>query len=343
MVSREPRAVTLQKAVESLATVGRTVPRGDLDIVFDDAAALILNGQGEVSGVDATVRVFRRGRELQVDPHRICVNPPLFVPDGTTRTEQRMLHGQEITVIVPVYREDPVEAYLTWLRESIEEKPAPRGFRTRGTVTTFYAPTDNGFIDSSSATYATARNGSGFYVSSTDDPTHGYTRSGDYFLDMAFVRFDTSSIGDTDSIDDVDLSLYGVTSDFMTIPEITLEVRSGYTWSGSGVTSADWRTTAQFTALTRVATMAPASWTNSGYNLYTEDGTNFRSAINKTGYTELTLCTDKHAAGTAPTDVEYATFRNATATGTTNDPKLVVTHTAAAGGVTPRMALMGVG
>lgn len=311
---------------------GTRITRGPLTIEFDDAPRIIENRAAVGVAIDATVRVFRDGRELRVDPHRICVNPPILVPDGTVTVEKRSLHGLEIEVEVPGYREDPVEAYLRWLIESIEEKPAENGFRTRGTVTTVYAGADNGFIDSNDATYSTARSGSGFYVSSSDDPTHGYTfTAGQYYLDMAFIRFDTSSIGDSDTIDDVDLSLWGVVSDFDITPDITLEARTGYTWSGSGVTSADWRNGTQYAALTRVATFNPSGWSNSAYNLYTEDGTNFRSAINKTGYTEITMSCAAHASGTAPVEVEYATFRNASASGTTNDPKLVVTHTAGGG------------
>lgn len=330
------KAALIRDRAASLGLVkGTRLTRDGLTIEFDDAPRVIQNRAGVGTAIDAMVRVFdSRGRELQVDPHRICINPPILVPDGTFTLEKRALHGIEYEARVPNLVEDPEEAYLRWLVATITETPAAKGFRTRGTVTTFFASTDNGFIDSSSATYATARDGGGsFYVSSTDNPTMGYTTSaGQYFLDMAFVRFDTSSLGDTDTIDVVALAVYGTTSANLGGGEL-FEARTGYTWSGGGVTSADWRTGAQFEALTLCATLSLATWSDSGYNTFVESGTTFRSNVNKTGQTEITLCTAKHrTTGTAPSDLSYGTFINATASGTTQDPKLTVTHTAAAGG-----------
>lgn len=309
---------------------GTRIRRGPFTIEFDDSPRIITNGAGSGVAIDAMVRVFDTlGRELRIDPHRICVNPPILVPDGTVTTQTRTLHGRQYQIDVPGYREDPLEAYLRWLIESIEETPAAKGFRTRGTVTTFYSNTDDSFVDSYSGTYANARDGTGsFYVPSVDEGiVFGYSNFGNYYLDMAFFRFDTSSIADTDSIDDVDLSLWGLAKDEGGGGE-TLEVRSGYTWSGSGVTSADWRTGAQFEALTLCATMSLAIATEGSYQTFTENGTNFRSAINKTGYTELVGCTGKHrTTGVAPSGPGYWQCYGADASGTTNDPKLVVTHT----------------
>lgn len=310
--------------------------RGSLTVEFDDEPRILSNRAGTGVAVDATIRVFdTRGRELRIDPHRICVNPPILVPDGTFTTTKRLLHGREIEMKVPNLVEDPEEAYLSWLFDSIQQTPAAKGFRTRGTVTTFYANTDDGWMDSSDASFATARAGSGsFYVGdvSEDLAVGNTTSAGVFFLDQGYIRFDTSSIGDSDSIDAVELSLFQVNHDYNWAVG-NHEARSGYTWSGSGVTSADWQDGTEYGALTLCATSAAGSMgSDSTYYAYTESGTNFRSAINKTGYTELVLCVSTFASGTAATDLGYGIFRRADNTGTTQDPKLVVTHTAAAAG-----------
>lgn len=329
-----------EKTVEAFSAANAAFKPGmtrttETGVVVFDGSPVIVRKEGVPVGVDALIRLFdSKGFEIPVDPHRNFYNQPLMVPDGTEVVE-RLLHGRRIQYTRNTYRLDPAEAYLQALEQSLKGTPAVRGFRTRGTVSTFYASTDNGFIDSSSATYATARDGGGsFYVSSTDNPTMGYTTSaGSYFLDMAFVRFDTAALGDSDTIDAVALSVYGTTSANLGGGEL-FEARTGYTWSGSGVTSADWRTGAQFEALTLCATLSLATWSDVGYNTFVESGTTFRSNVNKTGQTEITLCTAKHrTTGVAPSDLSYATFINATASGTTQDPKLVVTHTAGGGGI----------
>lgn len=312
---------------------GTRITRGPYVIEFDDTPRIIANRAGVGVAIDAMVRVFRvrDGVELRIDPHRIFVNPPIMVPDGTVRTVTRMLHGREIQYEVFNFREDPVEAYVQSIIESIERKPAAKGFRTRGTVSTFFANSDDGWIDSSNGTFSTAAAGGGsFYVGATsEDLAIGNTTSaGVYFLDEGWVRFDTSSIPDSDTIDDVDLTFLRNDSSFLWAVG-DLQARTGYTYSGGGVSDVDWRTPTQLSALTLVASIASGSI--SGFFTLTENGTSFRSAINKTGFTEITLCFSTLAANTPPTDLGYCILARAETTGTSQDPTLVVTHTGVAG------------
>src|SRR3990167_2691385 len=78
------RAETVRAAVMAAGTA--PVTRNGLRLVFDAAPQFIANRAGDLVGIDATIRAFRGADELQIDPHRIFVNPPTQVPDGTFTT-----------------------------------------------------------------------------------------------------------------------------------------------------------------------------------------------------------------------------------------------------------------
>ena len=118
------RAEEVLAALGSLGA-GSRITRGGLEIVFQRPPELIRNQAGEVVGVDALVRVFVGGVEQQMDPHRVCINPPTLVPSGMrVRTTP---YGKPITV--SGWREDPFEAYLSWLTDSLQSTPHPAGWR----------------------------------------------------------------------------------------------------------------------------------------------------------------------------------------------------------------------
>ena len=303
---------------------GTVLAKGPLTLVIDEVGLFINHRTQEPTGVDAWVRLFKDGSEMPVDPHRIFINPPL-------------IHNR-------IY--DPRTAFEVILWQSVLNVPNPRGWRTRGTVTTVYGVTADDGVQSNDATYSTARTGSSLDTSNNINGENvaievQHAANSGYTITEAFIGFDTSSLPDSDTVSASVLSLkeepgYG---SFFTEAD-TLEARV-YDWSTS-VTTADWRSGTQFDALTRVATLASGSWSTSGYNDLTEDGTNFQSAINKTGTTRLVLCTTKFAAGTTPTGYSYWGIYSADNTGTTDDPKLTVTHAAAAAS-TRLLGLLGVG
>jgi hypothetical protein len=51
----------------------------------------------------------------------------------------------------------------------------------------------------------------------------------------------------------------------------------------------------------------------------------FLSNINTSGFTRMVTCSDRVTAGTQPTGDEYTYISSADETGTTQDPKLVIT------------------
>lgn len=291
------------------------VSRGGVSIVFDERPALIRDRAGLVVGVDAMVRVFRGTNEVKVDPHRICINPPVMVPDRGVDADG-----------MATYREDPAEAYLTWLVESLRDAPNAKGWRTKGTVTTVYSSTADGDILSTSTTYSTARSGTGYSVDTAGSSAQiGQLLDGaDYYCYEAFFDFDTSSIPDTDNVSAVALALDGNFDNSTT--DFTMQARTK-DW-GASLTSADWVAGASLGGLTLLATFATSGFSAFGYNTFTENGTNFQSAINKTGTTRIVVASDRLESNTAPTNAERVSVATADSTGTTQDPKLTITHAA---------------
>lgn len=332
----EYRATAARAAVlaEKPKSGPMAMERNGLTLIFDADPELILNKRGEVIGVDAMVRAFRAGSEVKVDPHRICLNPPMLVPDGTY-TEVTIEHaGREVTTLVPGMREDPRQAYVDWLFDNVEQFPNPEGWRTKGTVTTLYSGTADGGLYAHGGTWANAYNGTG----TIDSPSTGsvsdwigsiYTGS-EFYTQTVFLGFDTSSIPDTDTVSAATFSLYARNGN----SSRTFRMRAWtYDWGGS-LTTGDFRTAAQLQALTELCDWPPTNAVSTGaYTDFENTANNLRDAISKTGTTYIIVSDNLHEAGTTnPLTADDCEWWLADQTGTTQDPKLVVTH--AAGGAT---------
>lgn len=324
----DPRQRATARAEEVKDTVpdivqGTSIRRGDLRIEFDAAPQFIMHPvSGEVIGIDALVRVFRGAVELEVDPHRVCINPPTLVPDGTTHTEFT-LSGQPYEV--DNFEENPRAAYLTWLEQSLRVVPNVGGFRTIGTVTTLFAtaPGGVGSVLSSNTVYATARSG-GTLSTGGDHQIGQQLDVSDYYCLEGFVVWDTSSIADTDTVSAVVLSMDGL-ANFSTT-DFTM-VASAYDFGAALPTTADYVAGASLGALTELGTWASSGYL-AGYNAFTSSA-GFPGAISKTGNTHAIFFSALQRDNTAPTGNEYVVFTDADSAGTTSDPKLDITHAAA--------------
>lgn len=304
----QSRPHTMHAAIRGLG--GTVLAKGPLTLVIDEVGLFINHRTQEPTGVDAWVRLFMNGSELPVDPHRIFINPPL-------------IHDR-------IY--DPRTAFEVILWQSVLNVPNPKGWRTRGTVTTVYAGAADSFVTSVGSTYASARGSSGGNVDFFADDGTGlfldvnhYDAGGEYVISESFISFDTSSLPDSDTISAAELTLW------LDTPDVdrawTLQART-YNW-GASVTTADWRGGAAFAALTLLATISAGSISPDAANTLTENGTNLQSAVSKTGTTYMVLGNSNYAANSAPTGNEYVGIYSADNTGTTKDPKLVVTHASA--------------
>ena len=191
------------------------------------------------------------------------------------------------------------------------------------TTLTAYGIAGDGHANSQNVTYSTARAGS----SLTSSTTLIYVgQVSGYNCLEGFIAFDTSSIPDDATITQVELSLYLVSDGSDT--DFTVQVHPK-TWTPSGLTTADYVPGADIAALTLLASLSSSGIGATGaHKTFTENGSNFRNAINKTGNTELLLASSRHSSGNVPTGNEYLWFASeASYAGTATDPKLVVTYT----------------
>lgn len=363
MATAWERSLAVRDAVDWREAI--SVHRDGLTLVLDAAPAFIRNKRGEVVGIDAMVRLFDGVREIPIDPHRILVNPPL-VPranltyeegalelvqgDDGDAVEARFVGGGRIVAHLErqategvVYRRivgapDARAAYFEALFDSVIGVPNAQGFRTRGTVTTVFAtaPGGAGSLSSSNATYATARTGGTLAI--VGEHLVGQLHTVSYNCYEGFLIFDTSGVPDTDDVSAVTASCDGAGGQ-STTNFIAGLAASAY--NGGGVVTTDWVSGAA------IPTPELATWDSAGYvdgyNAFTETA-DFKTAINKTGNTSLILYSQRHRDATTPTAAEYVFFTDADAAGTTTDPKLDITHAAAAGGaVVALRTLLGVG
>lgn len=313
------------------------VVRNDLTIRFQDSPKFILDRQQNVIGIDALVRVFVGNTEQQVDPHRVCINPPTSVPSNTFHDVVDSISGR--TIRINHFQEDAREAYFEWLEHSIRTIPNPAGWNTRGTVTTVYASTADGDITSSNNTYSVARSGSALAASSASNPEYigsqGLSGATSYCFE-GFHSFDTSVLPDTDDVTAVAYSVY-VNGDGSGV-DYTVNARLS-NW-GATLTTADWVAGASLGALPLLASLATSGITDLAYNTFTENGTAFRTSINKTGITYVLTSSSRHEASTAPTGFdEWVNIDPADFGGTTHDPKLDITHNAVATDATVTVVL----
>lgn len=284
----------------------RAMRRGGLVLLFDAEPELQYNAAGEPVGIDAWVRAFRGGNEIKIDPHRRFFNPPV---------------GR-----------NPLVEYEQMLFDQIAEEPNARGWRTRGTVSTFFSSTADGRIVSSGANYNSARAGGSLTAndSNTADRVGQYGFFSTWECYESFLSFDTSSLPDTDTIDSAVLAVYGSTDSTGT-SDFTIRARI-HDWGGS-LTTTDWVAGANLSGKTLVASFDTSGFSTSGYNSFTSESA-FTSNVNKTGTTYLIISSSRHEAGTTAGQQEQVQFYMANESGTSKDPKLTVTHTASSASAT---------
>ena len=192
------------------------------------------------------------------------------------------------------------------------------------TTSTYYANAADGYMYSQNATYATARStyGGGSLDNASVVLAIGQRKTGGpvYLCYEGFIYFNTSDIPDDNIIESATLSLWTLEDD--SLSDFTTEARL-HTWSGGGLTSADWVAGADMSGKTLLATFASAAYANEVYNAFTSEAA-FLSSISKTGNTEILLCSKQQTDNTTPTQDEYIVWYSADMPG--QQPKLVVVH-----------------
>lgn len=197
--------------------------------------------------------------------------------------------------------------------------------------------------DGVNESFSSIRSGAGSYNTETElSALAGLFASGttDQYSDLnrAIFVFDTSSIPDTDTIDSATLyftprekndGLGGSHSICIVKPSPA----SPSDFANSDYNIANWDMTKQTTADMTIGSMS----VDTEFSL-TLNATGL-SNISKTGYTYLGMVLDNDQANSAPTWVSgqnaYVGMYSADETGTTKDPRLEVTHSAASTTVSP--------
>ncbi len=293
-------------------------------------------------------------RRVVFDDFIRIVNPVFRIPDGTFHSVITIdrdglvivdKDGEPVTHLIGNYIEDIREAYFLTIIDTIKTatKNGDRLPSKRGTTTTVFADTADGRISSAhSSVWNTCRDGgAGATVNvNTTDSSNAFSLEADNwggtncFIHELFFFFDTSAIPDTDTIDDATFSLVADGNSSSTGSGI-YEVRE-YDW-GATLTVGDRidLTTSAWTDNTLLATLAMTSWTatDNTRNDWVEQA-GFAGAIDKTGDTHITVMSDDGYAATVPSGspADYSVGAHfADDSGTTNDPRLIVNHSAAGG------------
>lgn len=309
----------------------------------------------DVNEIDGGVEIFAKafndagqigfGKTGTVDIERFIIkNPPILVEDAdgdiVIKTEENII--LDLPATETRYREDPEEATIQALEQTIA------GMKNRhddssiivgkvgNTTETAYASV-SAYMFNSNTNFATLRadgTSVGYNTTSTSEAVFIGGKSGSNYLGGRDIyHFDTSAIPDTDDIDSAVFSVKFTGSG--------QKNETTYPANGAlvGVTGTPDEDTSDFGKVneTRYAdtdVLVADVYNTSGYADWTMNATGLAD-ISKTGTTYLGLRpANQFSDSTAPTARSYALGYYAASSGTTNDPKLVVEHSAGGGGAT---------
>lgn len=203
-------------------------------------------------------------------------------------------------------------------------------------------------IAPSTDTWANIRGGTGTLNAgpsvTTQDPNVGYSQGATNWKWMyrSIYLWDTSSIPDTDTIDSATLSPFGAGTKRETLASQEIVPVTSTPASNTDLVGADFN---QLGTVAQAPVITVASYSTTAYNDFTLNATG-RGNISKTGISKFGTRMEGDRADAEPAASNSAASVDgnyAEATGTGNDPKLAVTHSAAAAGGAPLIMMMGVG
>lgn len=307
----------------------------------------------DIEPIDGGVQVFARawndgkqigfGKDGSVDIERFRIfNPPILVDDPqgdiviTDEVQDPVTSTTRKTV--RTLREDPEQALITSLIDTIlsikniHSADNIISGKRGNTTSTFYS----GGGDTNMAgnlgggSFTAQRNAAtantGVYGGS---PNWGFLARNTVYLYRAFFPFDTSALPDTDNIDSAVFSVKPA-SDYNNGCSVTAYLVPFAPANPASLVVADWGTITFTDYGNRV--WSAASVGNYFDITLTAAGL---SGINKTGFTNLAFISNYDFLDTTPcnsTTNNGAQLYYSEASGTTNDPKLVIEHSAGGGG-----------
>lgn len=225
---------------------------------------------------------------------------------------------------------------MHWFDELVADRYAPELSFGFDTLTRYTSPgavqSFDGVVSSSDSVYATAQAGSNLFTDvttarmSVEASRSGSGTPGDpfvYFISRAFLKFDVSSLPDSNLlINSAVLSL--VMESIQNASTFSLQVFESSISDGStDLTSSDW--SAFFT--TQFASRALSGWPTGSYEdlTFNQAGRDYiktRSA----GYAKFAIRHSREIGVTVPSNNSVALIYSADQSGTSFDPKLVITY-----------------
>ena len=206
---------------------------------------------------------------------------------------------------------------------------------------TYLGESDDGYINGSNATYATARSTSASSDTASTSAIVGQRLIGGptYLVFRAFVSFDTSAIGSDvvsaasiylkaasdSSTDDFDIKVYR----YAWVDTLSTNREANYdgAYGGSATLEGTLRNTS-------------AGWSAGTYYSMALD----TAGINASGDSRYTVVSGEDTGNSAPTGSEFVSFYTQEQSGTGDDPYLDITHAPAATGSIPNgLMMMGAG
>jgi hypothetical protein len=185
---------------------------------------------------------------------------------------------------------------------------------------TIYGLTGEGYIDSSDATYATARTG-GTLTTTVDPALLLVGQATGYQCLETFEVFDCSGIdaGETVTSAILNLSLFADES----VTDFLIEARNS-DW-GATLTNADWVSGASLSGLTLLGSLNTSGIGPAHQYKQWSDVAMSAHVDSKAARTYVVLSSSRHRIGDTPTGDEYVILRGVAQAGTGSDPYLDVT------------------
>jgi hypothetical protein len=274
--------------------------------------------------LDCYVTAWWDGEEIPVDGHRRIVNPPLNVVEDDA----------EVAGLKRL-RRDPLKAMWDVLFDSLRISPNAECWGLLGnTVTTVFSASTDDMIASNNETYATADAGSGTLSLPYEGKEQALEAVGQrfgYTINQTCLEWDTSSIGAGQEASSVVPSF--VSADDNAATDFDVELRE-FAWGT--LTTADWRTSTQLAALNLLASLNTSGWDSGAvnYNDLSAEAAILSWANLLTGTVQGVLCSSRQGTQPSVGVPEHVGLILSEATGTTQDPKLTITHAAPAPAIT---------
>lgn len=266
--------------------------------------------------------------------------------------EVSVYHGNRNIVLKMGWGKMMSQRYFQWLTKrqrlfpgkelSVEGLVLQPAYYEYATVSTFYPDPNAETTTVDGDTFVDEITNSGVWNTVRDKTSADYAVPSDtqfnvfrteylgsrYAIGRTIYLFDTSSIGDSDTISSATFSIYLNASGGDTTQACSMNIVTSNPASNTDVVTADYQRTTKM-GDTRLCDTDLANTTSKGaYKDFTLNSTGL-GVISKTSVTKLGQRTSRDLDSSAPTARTYWPSPSADTSGTTTDPKLVVTHSSA--------------